>query len=52
MRQVLRDHRDDVLALETDDPTVRLDLNTPGEYAAALERYGAAEDTAEGRGEP
>lgn len=36
IREVYEAHRDEVQAVDVDDPVVRLDLNTPEEYAAAL----------------
>ena len=38
VREVYEAHRDDVHRVEIDDPVVRLDLNTPEDYTAALER--------------
>ena len=36
VREVYEAHRDEVQGVEVDDPVVRLDLNTPEEYEAAL----------------
>ena len=36
VREVYEAHRDEVQRVEVDDPVVRLDLNTPEEYEAAL----------------
>ena len=38
IREVYEAHRDEVQRVEVEDPVVRLDLNTPQEYEAALER--------------
>ena len=41
LRQVFRDHRDEVNEVEFDDPVVRLDLNSAEDYEQARARYGA-----------
>jgi len=41
IREVFEAHRNQVAEVRTDDPMVRLDLNTPEEYEAAKLRYGA-----------
>lgn len=41
IREVFEAHRHQVAEVHTDDPMVRLDLNTPEEYEAAKLRYGA-----------
>ena len=41
IREVFRSHRREVNEIEFADPMVRLDVNTPGEYGEAKERYGA-----------
>ena len=41
IREVFEAHRHQVAEVHTDDPMVRLDLNTPDEYEAAKLRYGA-----------
>src|SRR5438552_1257194 len=38
MKSVLRAHADAIQDVEIDDPAVLLNLNTPNEYAAALNR--------------
>ena len=38
VREVYEAHRDEVQRVDVDDPAVRLDLNTPEEYEAALQR--------------
>ena len=40
IRAVFQAHRDEVNSVETDDPMVLLDLNTPEAYEAAKRRYG------------
>ena len=41
IREVFQSHRDEVVEMHTDDPMVRLDLNTPDDYERAKQRYGA-----------
>ena len=41
IREVFMAHRHEVTEVEIDDPLVRLDINTPEDYEAAKERYGA-----------
>ena len=40
IREVMRNHRDEVKSVEIDDPIIRLDLNTPEAYEGAKKRYG------------
>ena len=41
IREVFQAHRSQVVETPIDDPMVRLDLNTPGDYAEARRLYGA-----------
>ncbi len=41
IREVFQAHRDSVHEFAIDDPMIRLDLNTPDAYEAAVRRYGA-----------
>jgi CTP:molybdopterin cytidylyltransferase MocA len=38
MKSILRRHAEQIQDVEIDDPAVLLNINTPGEYAAALNR--------------
>lgn len=41
LREVMRNHADEINWIEVDSPLARLDLNTPDAYEAAREIYGA-----------
>ena len=41
IRKVFQSHRDSVHEYDIDNPMIRLDINTPETYEAALQRYGA-----------
>lgn len=43
IREVFQAHRDSVQEYALNDPMIRLDLNTPAAYAAALRQYGSAD---------
>ena len=48
IREVIRNHRDEVKEVEIDDPIIRLDLNTPEAYEEAKKRYGISPTNSSG----